>query len=200
MWRTCSALLSGFFAREKYFIIQVDGSVQARASTPFGVFSPNDELDLKRTFSMWIRGCKKQVNSLKVTNAESESWKRRALVVFFLWTPAVSARFHDPCAGFYLSSLFETTDWRGCSLFIVLRDCNDSGHRIHWQTSCCFSSLEKMKMGDGVWSLFLRERVCDPRLLRVCEPPAANPETTDQLFNQRRLPPKPLSLPFQQVL
>lgn len=66
MWQKCLALLSGF-ALGKHFIIQVKGSFLARASTPRDVFS-NDELDLKRIFSMWIRGCKKQMNSLKVKN------------------------------------------------------------------------------------------------------------------------------------
>lgn len=67
MWRKCLALLSGF-ALEKPFIIQVNSSVQARVSTPFECFLSDNELDLKRIFSMWIRGCKKQMNSLKVKN------------------------------------------------------------------------------------------------------------------------------------
>lgn len=38
MWRKCLALLSGFFALGKHFIIQVNGSVEARASTSFRCF------------------------------------------------------------------------------------------------------------------------------------------------------------------
>lgn len=76
MWRKCLALLSGFVLG-KHFIIQVNCSVEARASTPVDVFFSNDELDVKRIFSMWIRGCKKQMNSLKVKTvrgAQEESW------------------------------------------------------------------------------------------------------------------------------
>lgn len=91
MWRKCLALRSGF-ALGKYFIILVKSLVQTLASIPLDVFFSSDELDLPLIFSMWIRGCKKQMISLKVKPC-AERRRRvgallegaRALVWLILW-------------------------------------------------------------------------------------------------------------------
>lgn len=100
--KKCSALPSAS-VRGKHVRIPVSASVHFRV---VGCFSSNDELDLKRIFSMWIRGCKKQMNSLKVNAAcararAEESWsaegargaERSARLVYSLKICLISAPF-----------------------------------------------------------------------------------------------------------
>ena len=110
-------------------------------------FLSNDELDLKRTLSMWIRGCKKQMNSLKVKQCAwsaggelerslRERGRERSCGLFsldvclFYVINVLRGRvcFQDPVQLIWVLTLEALVLWP--------RDSHDSSRQTRWETSC----------------------------------------------------------------